>query len=248
MTFRRHTIPHGPRLRAFTLVEMMVSMAIAASVVLTAAYLLRGTGDSYGRVGAGMAAEREARAAIQQLRADFECAVHDRDAALASDSSAPGFFALKPAAAQSPANHLGDLCAVHYRLADIEAGGRVIRALVRGVHDSAPTFDARAAGTAATLFSTPGPLDEPLAFGVVAFSAKPIIRSDAGTWQPWLPASAIPPAAIEVRLVIAREELAGRLRTAADWDAVANRPGDPADDRDLEIYETRIRYGPHDDA
>jgi hypothetical protein len=227
---------------------MMVSMAIAAAVVLTAAYLLRGTSDTYGRVGAGIGAEREARAAIQQLRTDLESAVHHPDSTLAGDVPAFGFLTLKPAAAQSPANRIGDLCAVRYRLADIAADGRVIRSLVRGIHESAPTFDALAAGSLPALTGTPGSLEEPLAFGVVGFSATPVVRDPGGPWQPWTPGAASPPSAIEIRLVIAREKITGRLRTAADWLAIANRPGDPSDDGVLEIYQTRIRYGPDDDA
>ena len=231
------------RASGFTLVEMMVSMAVASVVLLTAAYLLGGMGDSYDRVGGSVAAEREARAAISQLRLDMESAIHHPDAPFSDAGGGVAFLSLQPAAAQSDVGRIGDVCAVHYRLADIRIGNREQRVLMRGFRQSEETFGALGGGSTASLFEPRDQLDEPIAFGVIAFRATPVVRNQGGGWQAWTAASSNAPDAVEVRLVLARRETLGRLRTAADWDAEAARADSAENDQNLEVFETRIRFG-----
>lgn len=237
----------------FTLVELMVSMAIGSMILLAAATLLGGSGESYQRVGGSVAAEREARAIITQLGTDLTSAQFHKDAAIVIDFSAwPkdqfGFLSLQPSQAQSNKEHLGDLCAIYYYLDDIPIGGKQVRCLMRGFRESRATFEALGADKIADL-STPQPgIDEPVAFNVVSFQARPMVRGAGGVWTSWDPTAAPPPDAVDVRLVIARRDLAGRLKTTADWDNVGSggRLGKSADaDRnpDLEVYGAMLRYG-----
>lgn len=231
----------------FTLVEMVVSMAIGTVVLLTAAYLLGRTGDGYDRVGGAVAAEREARAAVRQLRSDMESAIHHPQAAFTAAGGAVSFLSLQPAEAQNDDRRIGDVCAVNYRLSDITSGGRVTRVLTRGFRDSGDAFAALATGQAGSLFTPRDLLDEPVAFGVLAFEATPVIRNPSGNWTSWTAARSAAPEAIDVRIVIARREYAARLRTASDWDrAAAELAADAETNSDLEVYQTRIRYGHHD--
>lgn len=234
--------------RGFTLVEMMVSMAVASMVLLTAAYMLGSTGDSYDRVGGSVAAEREARAAISQIRSDMESALHHTAAPFSNDDGGLSFLSLQPAVAQSNEGLIGDVCAVNYRLADLPTGTRATRVLMRGFRESGDTFAALGTGEADVLFGPRDLLDEPVAFGVLAFSASPVSRDESGSWLDWSPAVSAAPEAVDLRLVLARRELFGRLRTAADWDSAAAQAADAENDRDLEVYETRIRFGHHDES
>ncbi len=231
----------------------MVSMAIGSMILLAAATLLGGSGESYQRVGGSVAAEREARAIITQLGTDLASAHFHKDAVIQLSFSAwphdqLGFLSLQPSQAQSNDENLGDLCAVNYYLDDLNIGGKTVRCLMRGFRESRATFEALGKDTIAGL-STPQPgIDEPVAFGVVSFQARPMVRGAGGVWTSWDPANATAPDAVDVRLVIARRDLAGRLKTSSDWDNVGSggKMGKSADaDRnpDLEVYGAMLRYG-----
>lgn len=249
MTFR----PKQPR--GFTLVELIVSMAIGSIILLAAAALLGSSGESYERVGGGVAAEREARAVITQLGADLATARFHKDAVVElSFGSWPadhlGFLSLQPDEAQAADKHIGDLCAVNYYLEDLVIGGKTVRCLMRGFRESRATFEALENDTLAGLFTPQDGIDEPVAFGVVSFQARPMVRVPGGGWTNWEPAGITTPAAVDVRLVVARRALGGRLKTAADWDGSGGPGKDLGSsaeaDRnpDLEVYGAMLPYGP----
>jgi prepilin-type N-terminal cleavage/methylation domain-containing protein len=243
--------PRPQHTPGFTLVELMVSMAIGSMILLAAATLLGGSGESYQRVGGSVAAEREARALITQLGTDLTTAQFHKDAVImVTLSSWPadqlGFLGLQPSEAQSSDEHIGDLCSINYYLYDLTIGGKKVRCLMRGFRESRDTFEALGNDTIKDLFTPQPGIDEPVAFGVVSFQARPKIRGAGGVWIDLPPNT--PPEAVDVRLVIARRDLAGRLKTTSDWDNVGSggKLGKSADaDRnpDLEVYGAMLRYG-----
>jgi hypothetical protein len=230
-------------------------MVIGSMVLLAAATLLGGSGESYERVGGSVAAAREARAAINQLGADLRTASFHKDAVINLDFSlrpkeSIGFLSLQPSVAQSRDEHLGDLCAVNYYLDDLTVGGKTVRCLMRGFRESRVTFEALKGGSIAGLFSPQIGIDEPVAFNVVSFQARPMVRAPGGGWTSWPLNGSTSPGAVDVRLVIARRDLAGRLKTSDDWNG-AGGPGKnlgsaaEADrNPDLEVYGAMLRYGP----
>lgn len=242
----------------FTLVELMVSMAIGSMILLAAASLLGGSGQSYERVGGSVATEREARAIITQLGTDLTTAHFHKDSVIQL-SFGPwpadrfGFLSLQPSQAQADDKHIGDLCALNYYLDDITIGGKTVRCLMRGFRESRDTFEALRDDKLADLFTPQSGIDEPVAFGVVSFQARPMVRGPGGVWTSWTPTpdGSTAPDAVDVRLVIARRDLAGRLETSSDWDNVGSggKMGSSADaDRnpDLEVYGAMLRYGNHE--
>jgi prepilin-type N-terminal cleavage/methylation domain-containing protein len=242
--------------RGFSLVELMVSMGIGSVILLVAVSLLGATGDGYERVGGGVGAEREARALLNQLAADLSTAVHHEDTLFESGGGAwavdrLGFLALQPEDAQSPAGRVGDLCAVTYYVRDLEMGGKTVRCLMRGFRESAETLAAVRDGTLADLLAREDPADDAIAFGVVGFEARPVVRGTDGVTRRWSSTDGGGPGWVEVRLVVARRELAAKLATASDWDrggSAGRLAGDPAQaDRNsgLEVYSTFIRFGHH---
>jgi prepilin-type N-terminal cleavage/methylation domain-containing protein len=242
----------------FTLVELMVSMAIGSIVLLAAAALLGSSGGNYERVGGSVAAEREARAIISQLGADLTTAHFHKDATIEVTmrpwpADRFGFLSLQPSQAQAGDRHIGDLCAINYHIGDLTIGGKTVRCLMRGFRESRETFEALGMDTMADLFKPQDGIDEPVAFGVVSFQARPMVRGPGGTWVNWTPApnGNTGPEAVDVRLVIARRDLAGRLKTSSDWDGVGSggklgKSADAERNPDLEVYGAILRYGNHE--
>ena len=240
--------------RGFSLIELMATMAIGSIILLAAAALLGNTGDGYERVGGGVATEREARALMTQLASDLSTARFHKDGIIRKSATnwpadRLGFLSLQPAEAQSAAGRIGDLCAVSYYIKDLTTDGKTVRCLMRGFRESNDTFKALGDKSVYSLFKEQEDIDEPVAFGVVSFEARPKSRDDAGKWIDWVENDETGPEALDVRLVIARRSLAGRLKLPADWDgagAGAKMLGLPSEadrNKDLETYGTMIRFG-----
>jgi prepilin-type N-terminal cleavage/methylation domain-containing protein len=239
------TVPRQSR-PGFTLIEVMLAMAIGTAVILLAISMLGRGQEDYERIGGGVGAEREARAVLTQLTADLQSARFHEDLVFETSTAAwpkdrLGILSLQAAEAQSTAGQLGDLCAVHYYLKDLLIEGKAVRCLMRGFRDSNETFTALHQAEAAALFS-PAERDEPIAFGVIAFSARPKTRDAEGAWQDWVKSPTVPPDALDLRLVIARRELAARLTTSAAWDG-GGTGAQAFTSRYLETYSTLVRFG-----
>jgi prepilin-type N-terminal cleavage/methylation domain-containing protein len=245
--------------RGFSLIELMCSMFIGSLILLAAASLLGTSGDGYERVGGGVAAEREARALLTQLSSDLSTAKFHKDGILdKSSDSWPvdklGFLSLQPADAQSDEGRVGDLCAVSYYIKDLDIGNKKVRCLMRGFRESADTFKALEGGSVASLFAEQDNIDEPVAFGVVSFEARPKSLDSAGKWIDWVKNDTKGPAGLEVKLVVARRDLAGRLKTSGDWSGsgstgkLLGNANEAHQNKYLEVYGTLIRFGNDENA
>lgn len=237
----------------FTLIELLVSMAIGTAVLLLAVGVLGRTGDGYDRIGGSVSTEREARAVLSQISSDLTTARFHPNQVFEKAGGGwsrdrIGFLSLQPADAQSTEGRIGDLCAIHYYIKDLETEGRIVRCLMRGFRESAETFDALKGGSITPLF-TPRDRDEPIAFGVVSFEAKPKTRDQTGIWQDWTTGLTTSPQAIELRLVIARRDLSAKFTSSADWDGggttgkLLGTPENAARNRSLETFGSLIRFG-----
>lgn len=237
--------------QGFSLIELMVAMAIGSIILLLIGGLMASSGDSYERIGGSIHAEREARAAFTQITADLASAKFHPDSIIENSTAAwpkdrLGILSLQAPDAQTKTDRIGDLCAIHYYVKDLTIAGNTIRCLMRGFRDSTPTFEALRNNTVPALFTSRDPIDEPIAFGVVSFTAKPKIRGSNGQLIDWVESQGAAPDLLDVSLIIARRDLAGRLKKPADWDGAGNILGDHTNaskNRNLEIYNTLIRYG-----
>lgn len=235
----------------FTLVELMCSMAIGSIILILAAAVLGSSGDGYERVGGSVASEREGRALITRLASDLSSGRFHKDVVMVKSSAAwpvdrLGFLSLQPAQAQADAGRIGDLCAVSYYVEDLSIGGKTVRCLMRGFRESGETFNALRGGSIAPLFAANAGLDEPVAFGVICFEARPKSRDAGGKWGDWIKNDTTGPESLEVKLVLARRELAGKLKSPGDWDAAGMSSG-VGRPKDLEVYDTTLRFGNHAD-
>jgi len=258
--------PTGKAVGGFTLIELMAAMAMGAIVLLIAAEMLRRAGDDYSRISGGVGTGREMRTALRQIESDSATACPIAGQVFETGpgswpSHRIGFLCLQPDGAQSDKGRIGDLCAVNYYLKDLAVGGRVVRCLMRGFHESEESFDAlRGGGSLEGLFAA-SERDEPIAFGVVAFEAWPVERAGDGSWRPWsrpkkssgtTGADAVPPEgpeALRLRMVVATKEMMGKLRSADDWDGkgefgrLLGSPGDAEKNAGLRIGESLASFG-----
>lgn len=240
MTVARAKVPVAAL--GFTLVEMMVSMVIASIVLVLAVGVLHSTSDSYGRNTGSVAAEREARAVLTQAAEDLSKAVMGERAEIEAQGSGwrqdrLGFLCLQPPDAQSKTQRVGDLCAVVYYVQDLQIGRDTVRCLLRGFRGSEETFQAVKTGTVDGLYDA-RPADEPVSFGVLSFEAEPLGRTAEGQWQKQTEEDKAPEA-VRMRLVVARRELLGKLRTTADWNGhpLIGLPSEVERSKYLEAYE-----------
>lgn len=243
--------------RGFSLIELMCAMAIGSILLLVAAAVLGSYGAGYERVGGDAASVRDARAVVARLAEDLESArFHCHEVMETSNANWPlsrlGLLCLQPSQSQTAAGRIGDLCAVHYSIQDLLIGGKTIRCLMRGFRESRDTFEALEADDLESLFAPNCRLDEPVACGVVSFAARPRSRDPSGRWVAWVANDVVGPEALEVCLVLARRDLAGKLKSPEDWDgagAAATLLGAPsaaASNPGLEVYETVFRFGNHE--
>lgn len=245
-----------PSPRGFTLIELMCSMAIGTVILLAAAAMLGSSGDGYDRIGGGVASEREARALITQLATDLKTARFHKDEVIETTSATwpahrLGFLTLQPSQAQTKDGRIGDLCSVRYYIKDLTIGGRTVRCLMRGFRESGETFKAVREDNVASLFDPDDNLDEPVAFGVVSFEARPKSRNAEGKWVDWVKSDTTPPESLEVKLVIARRDLVSKLKQPSDWDGTGGAgkllgtPDKADENKSLEVYGTNLRFGNH---
>lgn len=234
----------------FTLMEVLVTMAIGSVLLFIAATLLGGAGDTYNRGSGSVSAEREARALLTQMSEDFAKAEWHPETIFTTEGegwkkSRAGFLSLQPSDAQSEEGRIGDLCALQYYVKDIKVGDATVRCLMRGFRESAVVFPELRSGEFKSLFGEEV-TDEPVAFGVLSFEITPLEKDPTtGRLSTWSKDPNQPVDMIRIRLVIARRELLGKLTTTRDWDSSEFR-GDPKEaihNRDLEVYEVIQRFG-----
>lgn len=245
------------RRQGFSLIELLFSMVIGSVILILAATLLGTSSDGYERVSNSVTSDREARAAITQLTSDLASGVYHPCEIIEKSSAAwpldsLGFLSLQPETAQTGAGHIGDLCTVNYYIHDLTFRGKIIRCLVRGFRESNDTFKALHDEDTPQLFKPQFKLDEPIAFGVVSFSASPKRRDNKGKWLDWVKGDHAGPEVFEIKIVIARRNLIGKLKLPSDWDGSSTTTkkllGESmqADrNKDLEVYTTTLRFGDH---
>jgi len=244
----------------FSLVELTCSMGVGSMVLLLAASMLGSSGEGYQKINDQITSTREASAIIGQLSADLSTAKFNPAQIIETPSSPHpshrlGFLCLQAPQAQSAQGRIGDLCAVNYYLADLHLSGQSVRCLMRGMRESADTYAALKTQSVESLFENQPHRDEPIGFGVVSFEARPMTRDADGKWIDWSFDPSNPntaPAAIAVRIVIAKQSLRARLKSANDWDGTGpnskylGKAEDVENHPHLEIHKTLIRFGRHE--
>lgn len=242
------------KFRGFSLVELLFSMTIGSIILIAAIFILNRSNDDYNRMNGNIFSDREARSAMTQLTSDFATACYHKDMSIISSTiSWPtdrvGFLSLKSAYSQTDTGHIGDLCSVNYYVKDLIINGKMVRCLMRGFSASSDTFDALKIKNLSSLFKENPSLDEPIAFGVLSFEARLRVKDDSGKWIEWEKNGELDPQRVEIKLVIVRREMMGRLIQSQDWDGTSNagialgKATESGHNKNLEVYQAMLSFG-----
>lgn len=230
--------------RGFTILELLVSMAVAVVLMVCGMAVLNVVTRGYRDAHEWSVAEREARAVFHQVERDLNSLVmSERIWVYASKAGWPtdsiGFFGLKPEPEADWVN--GDLVALRYYVSSIQIDGVLIQCLMRGVDSEDELYETIRDGEEANWLSRQLEQDEPIGFAVLAFEVKPMTWSD-GQWVEWDRKESMPPDCVKLRLVIAKPGLLERLNRMDHWGR-SQWLGDYKDaplQKGLEVFETKI--------
>jgi prepilin-type N-terminal cleavage/methylation domain-containing protein len=197
-----------PRARGFTLVELVVAMAVSLVLVLGMFELTAQGGRGFGRTQRSIQTQSSARAALHFMAEDLATRLVGTPLQTTSDAAAAwpcgtlGFFRCQAADSAG-----GDVVFVLYEVKSVMEGPGTSRQLIRSVWDSGEAFAALKDGrTPAGVPSS----NEALALQVVGFSLTCAPRAGE-------------PASCAVVLSVADDATARRLETEADWRAATAR-------------------------
>jgi prepilin-type N-terminal cleavage/methylation domain-containing protein len=246
--------PRHRNRKGFSLIELMFAMAIGSITLILAGSLLNTAGTTYQRITETVSAENEARCLIDQLTADLATAIpHAETLIERSTASWPtdhlGLLFTQPPEAQDRTALIGDLCSVNYYLKDLKIGDQTIRCLMRGVTESRDTFIALREKSISSLFAPRLHLDEPVAFGVLSFVARPMTRNEQGKWIDFHETESQQLEALEVRLILARRNLIPKLKIPEDWNGIGQAetllgdPLTPETNKNLKVFSILLKFG-----
>jgi hypothetical protein len=188
------------------------------------------------------------------LTSDFSTACYHKDMQFTASTilwptDQIGFLSLKSACSQTDTVHIGDLCSVNYYVKDLIINGKMVRCLMKGFSASHDTFDALKTKNPSSLFKENLSLDEPIAFGVLSFEARLRVKDDSGKWIEWEKNDMLDPQRVEIKLVIVRREMMGRLIQSQDWDGTSNvgialgKATESGRNKNLEVYQAMLPFG-----
>lgn len=218
-----------PRSRAFTLIEMLVSMVVLAVLGVAMVSLVESAIGLWRDNERRTDASREARAALTVMSRDLRNAVTGTNMNLMKfnlQSGAAGtnygsnvfFLASLPPSAQEGGSK-SDVCEVGFFLAlDLtSASPKRPLNLYRYFKSSNQTFSNLTSGSLFTNVATGTAGEELLARNVVGMKITPV-SSSGGDWVPFVPTSEAPlPEMIEITLVTIGHDVAQRLEGLDRW-------------------------------
>jgi prepilin-type N-terminal cleavage/methylation domain-containing protein len=216
----------------FTMIELLVTMAISSTLIVTLGVLITQTTDGYALSQGSVNHLSQARAFFQLF--ESELSVRLPDTPLIHVSSLPdgsqisdqiAFVRTRSNDEQSSDIH-GDLATSCYYVAFVEEPKqRVIPKLFRKTLNPTETQNLMDAGDDAEFPEIDLKLDEPVIDSVLSFYASPIyLNPDTGNDEPWDKTIELPPSHIKLTIRTVDESLSLRLTSQASWNRLAMTP------------------------
>ena len=232
-----------PYPRGFSMVELLIAMAITSVIMLALFSLVGQSTDSYTRTQRAVNTVSQARAFIQFFGRELSTRLpgtpmlHQKGSGGGVEASGKIAFVRAVSSDEQQAASPGDLNLVSYRLAFTrDTPGAESPKLFRAARNQELTQ---------TFLETPGThpfpadepaLDEPIVANVIGFTAQPRFESGTGL-EDWTETSPGPPSVIELSIRFLDDSSAQRFRSRADWDRLADSPRDS----ELQLIRTFTR-------
>jgi prepilin-type N-terminal cleavage/methylation domain-containing protein len=228
---RRESWPRDGRSqsRAFTLLEMLVSMVVLAVLVMAMVSLVDGASDLWRKSEGRTDACREARAALTVMTRDLVNAVTGTNLNLMRFNLQSGvvgtnhgsnvfFLSSLPASAQE-SDSKSDLCEIGFFLAFDRTSASTNRSLnlYRYFRSSNQTFSNMLSGSLFTNVAAGASTEELLARNVLGMKITPV-SSSGGDWIPFVPTPEAPlPEVVEITLLTVGQDVARKLEDLDRW-------------------------------
>ncbi len=225
----------------FSVIELLVAMAITSVIMIALFSLVGTTTDSYTRTQRAVNTVSQARAFVRffenELSTRLPSTYFIRDSA---DSSGGPETSDKIAfvrtlsedeqdvLAETTPPDPGDLGTAVYYVGYLDApGDALVPALFRKQLGPRETQEAVITpGTSASFPTTDPANDEPIVLNLLGFHARPQFVNSAGALEDWSGTSSAAPSVLELTIRFIDDSSARRFKTKADWDRLATAPRD----------------------
>jgi prepilin-type N-terminal cleavage/methylation domain-containing protein len=218
--------------KGFTMIELLVAMAITSIIMLALFSLVGQSTASYTQTQRAVNAISQARAFMQFFGREISTQlpstplIHETGSGGGVEASGKIAFVRAVSMDEEDAANPGDLNTCYYYV-DYSADGTNGESpkLFRGVLGPADTQTLiTAAGTTAFPSLKPG-TDEPIVPNVIGFEATPkYYAGDPAKPEDWTASSPQPPSLVELTITFIDDSSAQRFRTRAEWGRLATSP------------------------
>lgn len=231
--------------RAFTMIELLVSMAITSILMLALFSLVGQSTAGYTRSQRAVNTLSQARAFIQFFGREISTRlpgtplIHETGSGGGVPDSEKIAFIRAISADEEDASDPGDLNTSHYYVAYSADGANAESPkLFRGVLGAEDTQSLIAAAGTPSFPPADPDSDEPIVPNVLGFMAKPkYYAGDPAIPEDWTASSPSPPSLIELTIRFIDDSSAQRFRTRAEWDRLATAPRE----NELQLIRTFTR-------
>ena len=214
-----------PSRRGFSLIELLVAMAITSFIMIALIGLIGQSSAVYKDSRSAVESLSDARSLLQFFEAELDSRLPRSPFLAETATGGPDKFGYVRAGSfdEQVVAPTGDLStSVYYVAFTADSPDSVSPKLFRHHLDARKTQD---------LLETPAPppmptvdpaKDETLLYNVIRFEAKPKRLNAAGAYEPWTPASDGPPAIVEITVETTDDASAVRFKTEGAWLSLRN--------------------------
>lgn len=219
--------------RGFSLIELLVAMAITAIIMLVLLSLVGQSTTSYTQTQRAVNTLSQARAFLQFFDREISTRlprtplIHEKGSGSGANSSDKIAFVRAISLDEQTSATPGDLgTSIYYVDFTTEGSNPISPKLFRKTLNPEETQTLiETAGNPAFPAVSPAN-DEPIIPNVLKFEAKPKYRDGSGKLKDWTKSSPEPPAVIELTIQFIDDSSSQRFRSQADWDRLATAPRD----------------------
>jgi prepilin-type N-terminal cleavage/methylation domain-containing protein len=211
-----------PRAQGFSLVELLMAMAITSILMLTLFGIVGQTSTNYRLTQRKVSTLADSRSLFHFLDDDIASRVANTRFFLQTGTSNQSEFAFVRTRDSQDSNDTGDLdTSIYYVAFTADDANSGSPKLFRRTLGGADTQKLLEQGNTAAFPTVDPEIDEPLAYHVLRFSIEAKQRDPAGHWQAWDKTAGTSPSLLEITFEVLDDLNAQRLPQEGQWTALA---------------------------